>query len=104
MTKRKTFTKEFKLESIRLLEESGKPAAEIARELGIRRNMLYKWQEEFNKKGEAAFKGPGRSAISDSNVNDLKRENERLKEEIEILKRRQRTSLGNSSEVRVYQR
>ena len=40
MTTRKTFTKEFKLEAICLLEESGKPAAEIARELGIRRNML----------------------------------------------------------------
>ena len=87
MTTRKTFTKEFKLEAICLLEESGKPAAEIARELGIRRNMLYKWQEEFNKKGEKAFKGPGRSAVSDSNVNDLKRENERLREEIEILKK-----------------
>ena len=87
MTKRKTFTKEFKLEAIRLLEDSGKPAAEIARGLGIRRNMLYKWQDEFSKKGESAFKGPGRSATSGSNINDLKRENERLKEEVEILKK-----------------
>ena len=87
MTKRKTFTKEFKLEAIRLLEDSGKPAAEIARELGIRRNMLYKWHEELKTKGEKAFKGPGRSVTSDSNVNDLKRENERLREEIEILKK-----------------
>ncbi len=87
MTKRKTFTKEFKLEAIELLETSGKPAAEIARELGIRRNMLYKWQEELSKKGEQAFKGPGRPEASDSNVNDLKRENERLREEVEILKK-----------------
>ena len=39
---RKTFTKEFKLEAIRLMSESDKPSAEIAAELGIRRNMLYK--------------------------------------------------------------
>ena len=39
----KTFTKEFKLEAVRLMSESNKPAAEIAAELGIRRNMLYKW-------------------------------------------------------------
>ncbi|MGH8649063.1 MAG: transposase, partial [Burkholderiales bacterium] len=35
--KRKVFTKEFKLEAVRLLEGSGRQAAEIARELGIRR-------------------------------------------------------------------
>ena len=87
MTKRKTFTKEFKLEAVRLLEESDKPASEIARELGIRRNMLYKWKEAINKKGDKAFKGPGRPEVSDSNVNDLKREDERLKEEVEILKK-----------------
>ena len=45
MQKRKRFTKEFKLEALRLMEESGKPAAEIARELGVRRNQLYKWQK-----------------------------------------------------------
>jgi transposase len=39
----KTFTKEFKLEAVRLMSESNQPAAEIAAELGIRRNMLYIW-------------------------------------------------------------
>lgn len=46
MKKRQTFTKEFKLEAIRLLETSDKKGTEIARELGIRRNLLYKWQDE----------------------------------------------------------
>ncbi len=45
MRKRKPFTREFKLEAVRLLEEGKKPAAELARELGIRRNQLYKWKE-----------------------------------------------------------
>ena len=49
MTKRKSFTKEFKLEAIRLLEKSEKTGAEIARELGIRRNMLYKWLDEVKQ-------------------------------------------------------
>jgi len=39
----KTYTKEFKLEAVRLMRESNRPAAEIAMELGIRRNQLYKW-------------------------------------------------------------
>lgn len=40
----KTYTKEFKLEAIRLMEESDRPASEIAMQLGIRRNQLYKWK------------------------------------------------------------
>ena len=43
MKKRKQFTREFKLEAVRLLEEGIKPATDLARELGIRRNLLYKW-------------------------------------------------------------
>lgn len=42
MKKRQSFTREFKLEAVRLLEGSGKPAAVVARELGVRRNQLYK--------------------------------------------------------------
>ena len=46
MQKRQTFSKEFKLEAVRLLETTDKPAADLARELGVRRNQLYKWQEK----------------------------------------------------------
>jgi transposase len=42
MKRRQKFSREFKLEAIRLLEEGKKPAADLARELGIRRNQLYK--------------------------------------------------------------
>ena len=87
MTERKSFTKEFKLEAIRLLETSDKTGTTLARELGIRRNLLYKWLDEFKAKGDQAFKGSGRTATPDSKMTDLKRENERLKEEIEILKK-----------------
>lgn len=39
------YTKEFKLEALKLMEESDKPSSQIALELGIRRNLLYKWKE-----------------------------------------------------------
>ncbi len=45
MTKRNTFTKEFKQEAVRLLEKGDKPGAQLARKLGIKRNQLYKWKE-----------------------------------------------------------
>jgi transposase-like protein len=42
------------------MKESERPAREIALELGVRRNQLYKWAEQLEDKGEAAFKGKGR--------------------------------------------
>ena len=88
MTKRQQFTKEFKIEAVRLLNESDKPASDLARELGIRRNQLYKWQKEINDKGDTAFPSAGRKPTSERNETELlKAENEKLKEEVEILKK-----------------
>jgi len=54
-TKRKRYTREFKLEAVRLLEEGRKPPADLACELGIQRNQLYKWQEQLQAQGDKAF-------------------------------------------------
>jgi len=90
MQKRKPFTREFKLEAVRLLEEGRKPAAELARELGIRRNQLYKWKEQTDAHGATAFPGHGRRAASGTEAEEigrLKRELAQVKEENEILKK-----------------
>lgn len=51
MTKRRSFTRAFKLEAVRLLESGDKKAA-LARELEVPRNCLYKWQEQLKAKGK----------------------------------------------------
>jgi transposase len=87
-TKRKRYTKEFKLEAVRLLEAGDKPAAELARELGVQRNQLYKWQEQLAEQQEAAFPGHGnRVQNKDAEIARLKKELERVKEERDILKK-----------------
>ena len=86
-SKRKTFTKEFKQEAVKMLEQGNKPSTVIVRELGIKRNQLYKWQEQIKAKGETAFPGKGRRSSKDDELARLKRENERLKEEVVILKK-----------------
>ncbi len=92
MIKRKTFSKEFKLEAVRLLEESDKSPNEIAIELGIRRNMLYKWQEQINKHGDNAFRGPGRRTLDEQDeVSRLRKELAEVKLERDILKKPPRT-------------
>ena len=87
MQKRQTFSKEFKLEAVRLLESTDKSAADLARELGVRRNQLYKWQEQLKAKGEDAFPGKGRRTEKDDEIVRLKRELDRVKEERDILKK-----------------
>ena len=73
---------------MRLLEQADKPGSEIALQLGIRRNQLYKWQKELQAKGEAAFKGSGRRpAHEEDEVNQLRRELARVTEERDILKK-----------------
>jgi len=90
MKKRKRFTSEFKLEAVRLLEEGRKPASDLARELGIRRNLLYKWKEALDQKGNDAFPGSGKRTESKTQASEiarLKRELAQTKEEVEILKK-----------------
>lgn len=87
--KRTRFSKEFKLEAVRLLELGEKPATQLAAELGIRRNMLHKWQAQLRGKGiDEAFRGPGAKPLTAlSEVERLRRENTRLKEENLLLKK-----------------
>jgi transposase len=86
MDARKQFTPEFKREAVQLLEGGSRPASALARELGIRRNQLYKWQREFQTRGAGAFPGSGARKERTTEVARLKRELARITEERDILK------------------
>ena len=85
--KRRRFSAEFKREAVRLMDSSGKLPAELARELGVSPNQLYKWKEQLEKRGAHAFPGMGRRSVEDDEVGRLKQELERVKEERDILKK-----------------
>jgi transposase-like protein len=90
MKKRAYFTREFKLEAVRLMEVSKKPASDLARELGVRRNQLYKWKDTFDKNGSDAFSGHGKRPRAETQTTErarLKRELAQSKEDVEILKK-----------------
>ena len=86
---RARFTKEFKLEVVRLLELGQKPATQLALELGVARNQLYKWQAQLQKTGApSAFRGPGRKPLAEhTELERLKRELKHVTEERDILKK-----------------
>jgi len=84
----KRHTKEFKLEAVRLLKDSGRPGAEVARELGIRRNQLYKWATQLKGKGRTrAFLGSGRRRAAEEELTRVKRQLAEVTQERDILKK-----------------
>ncbi len=86
--KRKEFSKQFKEEAVRALETGEKSPSTLARELGIRRNQLYKWQKQVHLKGDAAFPGQGRRHTEQlSEVERLRLKVAELEEENQILKK-----------------
>ncbi|HEY0753699.1 MAG TPA: transposase [Ktedonobacteraceae bacterium] len=72
----KVYTKEFKEEAVRLAQTSGKPRAQIARELGISDSAIHGWLKELGEHGNDAFPGKGHQTA-------LEEENRRLKRELE---------------------
>ena len=97
MNERRNYSKAFKIEAVRLLGLGDQPAAQLARELGIRRNLLYKWRDQLSVKGDVAFAGPGRrprGAASAERAETMAEANARLtreladtREERDILKK-----------------
>jgi transposase len=81
------FSKEFKLEALRLAEDTDLSIAQLSRNLGIRRNMIYKWRVEMETKQEHAFKRTA-SESSDSkevgNMAEIIAENKRLKQALKL--------------------
>jgi transposase len=55
--------------------------------LGIHRNLLYRWRKELMEDGETAFPGQGKTSGTEEDMRRLRRENARLREEREILKK-----------------
>lgn len=93
MSKRKyqSYSKEFKLEAIRLAEDSDKSATQVARELGLRVNQIYKWKQQLEAKQGSAFPGKGGRPASgkdkDAEICGLKKALAASQEENEFLKK-----------------
>ena len=75
---RRVFTKEFKEQAVLLTETSGKKVSEIAQDLGIRENNLWRWKKELRDLGARSFPGQGNRQPG----TEIEEENRRLKEEL----------------------
>lgn len=82
---RKQYTKEFKLESLKLAEQIG--VVKAAQDLGVSKTTLYQWRVAARDEGSDAFRGHGRLTERDEELRRLRHENKVLKQEREILKK-----------------
>lgn len=82
--KRRTYSPEFKREAVALLTTSGRLMADVARQLDVHRNLLRRWQRELST---PAVPFPGRGARREDDMEQLRRERDRAREDLAILKK-----------------
>src|SRR3989304_4438371 len=83
---RRRFSREFKIEAVRLVTEGGRGIAETAREIGVNATVLGRWKQTLANDGEEAFPGKGRLAPLAEEVRRLERELKRVRRERDFLK------------------
>ena len=83
---RRRYTDEFKAEAVRLVCDSARPVAQVARDLGIADHLLYRWRVEQR---QAESQGHTRTSLrtEQEELVRLRRENVTLKQERDFLKR-----------------
>ena len=84
---RRKFSREFKLEAVKLVRERGVAVAQAARDLDLHVNALRKWVREQSSDPQQAFPGHGQFKPEQLEIEKLRREVAKLKAERDILKK-----------------
>ena len=87
MGTRREFSREFKLEAVKLVKERGVTAAQAARDLDVHENVLRKWVRELAANPQQAFPGKGVMKPEQAEIDRLRKEVAKLKMERDILKK-----------------
>ena len=84
---RRKFSREFKLEAVRLIKDRGVAVAQAARDLDVHENVLRKWVREFSGDPQHAFPGHGQMKPEQLEIDRLRKEVAKLRAERDILKK-----------------
>jgi transposase len=87
MGTRRQFSREFKLEAVRLVKDRGVSVAQAARDLDVHENVLRKWVREAGADPQEAFPGKGVMKPEQAEIERLKKEVAKLRMERDILKK-----------------
>lgn len=84
MQQRRKYSKEYKLEAVRLVQQSDIPLSQVANNLGINDNILRRWVKEHTEPNKSAFTGYG--TARDQELSALKQELKQVKKERDFLR------------------
>jgi transposase len=84
---RRKYTREFKVEAVKLVTEKGYSVAEAARSLDVGQTLLRSWKQAFHNQGKQAFPGHGNLPAIEEELRQLRADNKRLLMERDILKK-----------------
>ena len=79
MERRRTFSREFKLEAVKLVTERGVAVVQAAKDLDVHENVLRKWVRELRESPREAFLGNGKQKAQDAEIARLRKEVAKLK-------------------------
>lgn len=84
---RKKYSREFKIEAVKLHLEQRMTQQQVAKDLGVHPQVYWSWVEKYRKDNQEAFPGKGRLKPSEQKVRDLEEQVRRLTMERDILKK-----------------
>ncbi|WP_255591054.1 MULTISPECIES: transposase [unclassified Acidovorax] len=87
MVTRRKFSREFKLEAVKLVKERGVSVPQAAKDLDVHENVLRKWVRELREEPQEAFPGNGKQKVQEAEIARLRKEVAKLKMERDILKK-----------------
>ncbi len=87
MGTRRQFSREFKLEAVKLVKERGVSVAQAGRDLDVHENVLRKWVREAALDSQQAFPGQGVMKPEQAELERLRKENAKLRMERDLLKK-----------------
>jgi transposase len=87
MSERRQFTPEFKKETVRLITELGQSSKQVAKDIGVHENTIYKWVQSYHEDPAEPFVGSGHQKVADEEMHRAKKRIADLEEEVAILKK-----------------
>jgi transposase len=85
--RRNRYSREFKLDAIKLTKESGLPPRQVSINLGLPPQLVERWMKEIEKDEATAFPGVGKPKTCDKELHELRRKLKQTEEERDILKK-----------------
>lgn len=85
--KRRSYSREFKVQAVKMITEQGLSIREVSRDLGVSDTVIRNWKRKLAEEGDQAFPGNGRLPADQEELRRLREENRQLRMERDILKK-----------------